>query len=466
MSETSHSNDLLTEFEGSLARSLPIAAFLYVTASSERPSKGDYSELVAQTELLFNSLYRAQYEGKPGVEFLGVTIEEYGILATRLIKYSVDVQFREDKVIPSMFEIQSIVQDGLNSSGEYINFYLELLREMDSSVFSTTTAVRFISNAEALIAAQEQAQQDDGSNLNAAAIAVPAVVGALMIAATLYYLYLQQKRKNRTLIMEEGDAIEVKHESLNGDDTMEDSTYFGRSRSQDDGDSSCASSSYDEIEIVEDSEFEEITIDGEDEVDLKNQVGEIKKSYIATNIAEIKIRKDPPVQGSSESSADTPIQAYAVPSQSILNPLGHPFSSNITKLSGTGAALPVISGSSVQVVSSGSSRPTSPTPIWSNPNLRPVKPKEEQGQDIRELARKCDDDRSVITIDSQASSTPEFLKKFKQMGLSANPRSLREPERHPMLEDEQSILTIDSQASSTPEFLKKFKEMGLKRYKS
>jgi len=142
--------------------------------------------------------------------------------------------------------------------------------------------------------------------------------------------------------------------------------------------------------------------------------------------------------------------------------MGHPYSAGFNKASGSVGPVPLISGSSVQVVAS---RPTSPPPIWTNPNLRPLKPKEEQNLDIRELAKKCEDDKSVQTIDSQSSSTPEFLKKFKQMGLSANPRSVPEPPRRLVPEDEKSILTIDSQASTTPEFLKKFKEMGLRRYK-
>jgi len=84
------------------------------------------------------------------------------------------------------------------------------------------------------------------------------------------------------------------------------------------------------------------------------------------------------------------------------------------------------------------------------------------------------DDQSVYSIDSQASSTPEFLKKFKQMGL-ARPSSSSGAQQqgsggkgannNSLADDEKSILTIDSQSSTTPEFMKKFKEIGLTRYK-
>jgi hypothetical protein len=107
-------------------------------------------------------------------------------------------------------------------------------------------------------------------------------------------------------------------------------------------------------------------------------------------------------------------------------------------------------------------------------------------------------DESIVTIDSQSSSTPEFLKKFKQMGLHkasginnvkrqpTQPEqasaSLQQPQTAcaisshvknakidptPVIqEDEASVFTIDSQSSATPEFLKKFKQMGLKRDKN
>ena len=412
-------------------------------------------------------MYRNQYERNPAYEFMGVEIPEYGILASRLVKYDVDVYFHEDKSIPSLFEVQSVAQDALSTGGDYLTLYLNLLEDMSSAVFSTTNAVLFINNAQALVGAQEAAQQDDHRGLSIAAIVVPVVLCFAMICGVLYHQLYYSKRGHRTLIMDEGDSIEVKRESVNGDYTMADSTF--RSQSRDESDSSSTSSSYEEVEVVEDSDFEEITLDGEEEVDLKQQVGEIKKSYIASNIAEINLAKGSPQgdgglssRSSSVASSGEPIQAYAVASQSVLNPMGHPYSAGFNKASGSVGPVPLISGSSVQVVAS---RPTSPPPIWTNPNLRPLKPKEEQNLDIRELAKKCEDDKSVQTIDSQSSSTPEFLKKFKQMGLSANPRSVPEPPRRLVPEDEKSILTIDSQASTTPEFLKKFKEMGLRRYK-
>jgi uncharacterized protein YxeA len=451
-----------------------VAAFLYVTSNLDKPGKQEYEQVALQTQNLLDTVYRNAYKDQPSVEYMGTEISGSEALATRLIKFDVNVHFQEDRQIPSLWEVQSIAESAVGPSGAYLTLYLDSLENLDAApVFSTTTFVQFISNAEALATTQEDAEDQDGDlyggKASIVAIVVSLVVSCLLIAGSVFYYYnyhhLKAHRRNTT-IMEGANAIEVKRESdsVNGDQTSRESSQ------EEDGDES-ESSSYEEVEVVEESDYDEITLDDEDAVDYKKHVGEIKKSYVATNVAGVNVRG----KGASDAASrgSTPIQAYPVDSPSVLNPLGHPCSAKSTLSSGT--VVPLLSATAVQVVPS--SRPNSPPPIWSNPSLRPVQPKVEQSKDIRAMARRADDgdNRSLLSIDSQSSATPEFLKKFKQMGLAANPRpAIQVPLNPPppvvrrSLDgngDEQSIVTIDSQSSATPEFLKKFKEMGLKRYK-
>lgn len=434
--------------------------------------------MALQTQYLLDTVYRNAYNDEPSVEYMGTEISESEALATRLIKFDVNVHFQQDRQIPSLWEVQSIAESAVGPSGSYLTLYLDLLRNLEEApVFSTTTFVQFISNAEILTATEDEAQDQDedlyGGKASIVAIVVSLVVSCLLIAGSVYYYYnyyhLKANHQRNTTILEGANAIEVKRESssVNGDQTSRESSQ------DEDADDSCAeSSSYEEVEVVEESDYDEITLEDEDVVDYKKHVGEIKKSYVATNVTEVNLRgKDASGAASRDS---TPIRAYPVDSPSVLNPVGHPYSGKSTLSPGT--VVPLLSATAVQVVPS--SRPNSPPPIWSNPNLRPVQPKVEQNKDIRAMARRADDgdNRSLLSIDSQSSATPEFLKKFKEMGLAANPRPpIQVPLNPPppivrrSLDcngDEQSIVTIDSQNSATPEFLKKFKEMGLKRYKS
>jgi hypothetical protein len=455
---------------------------LYITSNQEKPNKYEYEQVAFQTQYLLDTVYRNAYKDQKSVEFMGVEISKYGVLASRLIQFDINVHFYQDRQIPSLWEVESIADAALGSSGSYLTLYLDLLGELDAApVFATTTDVLFITNAEDLVRTQEDAQEQDGNmygGANVVAIVTSLVVSCVLIAGAVFYYYNYHRVNRRTRIFEEENAIEVKRESVNGDQTSRES----QDDDHDDGDSSYAdSSSYEEVEVVEESDYDEITLEDEEAVDYKKHVGEIKKSYVGTNIAEIKVRKQSSVKegsGGSNSSGvsprdSTPIRAYPVESHSLLNPLGHPYS--VKSTGSTGSPVPILSATAVQVVPS--PRPGSPPPVWTNPNLRPVQPKEEQRKDIRAMAKRADDgdNQSLLSIDSQSSATPEFLKKFKQMGLAANPRPpIQVPLNPPppivrksqVDGDERSIVTIDSQSSTTPEFLKKFKQMGLQRYKA
>jgi hypothetical protein len=452
---------------------LPVAAFLYVTSNQEKPNKNEYEQVAFQTKSLLDTVYRNAYKDSKSVGFMGVEISKYEILASRLIKFDVNVHFYQDRQIPSLWEVESIADAALGSSGSYLTLYLDLLSELDAApVFATTTDVLFISNADDLVRTQENEEQQDGNmyggGANVVAIVTSLVVSCVLIAGAVFYYYNYHRVNRRTRIFEGDNAIEVKRESVNGDQTSRESQD-----DDNDGDSSYAdSSSYEEVEVVEESDYDEVTLEDEEAVDYKKHVGEIKKSYVGTNIAEIKVRKQDPSKDGS--GGPTPIRAYPVESHSVLNPLGHPYS--VKSTGSSGSVVPILSATAVQVVPS--PRPSSPPPVWSNPNLRPVQPKEEQRKDIRAMAKRADNDgdnRSLLSIDSQSSATPEFLKRFKQMGLAANPRPpIQVPLNPPppivrkaaVDGDERSIVTIDSQSSTTPEFLKKFKQMGLQRYKA
>jgi hypothetical protein len=452
---------------------LPVAAFLYVTSNLDKPNKNEYEQVAFQTKSLLDTVYRNAYKDNKSVGYMGVEISKYEILASRLIKFDVNVHFYQDRQIPSLWEVESIADAALGSSGSYLTLYLDLLSELDAApVFATTTDVLFISNADDLVRTQENEEQQDGNmyggGANVVAIVTSLVVSCVLIAGAVFYYYNYHRVNRRTSIFEEDNAIEVKRESVSGDQTSRESQD-----GDNDGDSSYAdSSSYEEVEVVEESDYDEITLEDEEAVDYKKHVGEIKKSYVGTNIAEIKVRKQDPSKDGS--GGPTPIRAYPVESHSVLNPLGHPYS--VKSTGSSGSVVPILSATAVQVVPS--PRPSSPPPVWSNPNLRPVQPKEEQRKDIRAMAKRADNDgdnRSLLSIDSQSSATPEFLKRFKQMGLAANPRPpIQVPLNPPppivrkaaVDGDERSIVTIDSQSSTTPEFLKKFKQMGLQRYKA
>lgn len=437
-----------------MARTLSVAAVWYTTESQAQATSADYEELVEVTKTLMDEIYEYSYALNSASFFITTRIDRYTIMASRLVGFQVDVYFDKYNVLPSLFQVDSIAKQGLQPTSEFYNLYLERLRAMDSPVFSTTTSFQFISNKGALAEAHAQATQQESGSRNIWVIILPVLAGvvALMAGVVLYVTYHRNKKGPH--IMEEMDAIEVKYTGSAKEDQSETSaTYFEdfRSRFSTNPDQQArGESDYDEVtledeeevteeeiieeyeeEVVED-EFEEVSYEeleevSLEEVDFKKCVAEIKKSFVARNIAELPT-------------------AQAVRAEQFGSALAPP-STNQQE------------------------------PVWATPVLRHV-----AAPPNAELSKKpigggnCHKNNSRVgqsikipwgddnTIDSQSSSTPEFLKKFKQMGLASKTKATStEVNLQQRADDDQSILTIDSQASSTPEFLKKFKSMGLKR---
>lgn len=458
-------------------------------------------ELEAATAKVFDQLYASAFRANPGFEYKGISIQKYEVLATRLVKYDISIYFNDSGDIPSVTHVNDLAQVGFGTGGEHLAIFLSDVQAMQSPVFSTTTAIHFINNEEELAATQTEARKDDGMSL---AVIIAPIAAFVFLLGIFMTWYLCKHRKNKgggCLIMEEADAIEVKHNSghdevIDGTEVSE--TYVSHFRSHFfPGQSSQMEHTEDyglqdsESLASDDNELHEVSLE-EQEVDMKTNVAEIRRSFIGRNIAELKPRRTEPVFTSTPSVETTSVPlATAVAVPEPRKPLPQAPREDTTKPSSipreaTRSPPPAIRPP-----------PKSPPPrnvqeelqSFRKESLRrapvsasgkkevaksPRNVQEELQSFRRETLRRAPDstiDKKEASKSPPAWSTPA-LRKVRDHPEDCPPMKQRNLKRTVKLnmdgrasDDEQSILTIDSQSSATPEFLKRFKQMGLKRYK-
>lgn len=210
-----------------MVRTLPVAAFVYTTQDSSSPYKSDYDAVAKATQKVFQQMYQYAFGNVAQVQYLGTEIVTYTVLSSRLVSYDINVYFHNQKQIPSLFQVVGISQSGLNQQGAFYDILLSAIKSVNSPVFSTTTAIEYISNSADLSAAEQQAkaqikpQSDGGPNILVATLA-PAVVGMgamIVVAALLVY---RKKKKGEEDAEATAEGKVVKH----GDDFSTSSTYI------------------------------------------------------------------------------------------------------------------------------------------------------------------------------------------------------------------------------------------------
>lgn len=255
-------------------RDLPVLGFEYETISQSVPESEEYEELARVTEEIFDQMYAEFFQPNPVVNYDTTLLTQYAPLAPLLVRFDLISTFEEGSV-PST-AILKIAADRSFTAGQFFySTYLARLRSMSSPVFSTTTSFRLITDPKALVDAQNRANGISEASFweeNMVKIVVPiAVATALcLLLCCIYY-----RRSRRELTMDELREMEEKVAS-NNQDNSDATTYVSDYRTavfSDDGASRADTYHYEEPLIEEEEEEDDQEVmESLEEVPVEDEV--------------------------------------------------------------------------------------------------------------------------------------------------------------------------------------------------
>jgi hypothetical protein len=432
-------------FKDSTAVTLPVAAFLISTKSSFSALSVDFEELAKVVRGVFSEMYSFTFVDHVDYEFVGVYIPRYTVLASNLVDFEINIYFKNKVDMPSLFEVQSVAKQGLQPGNEFNNLLLGKMRIMNSKYYSEATAVHFISNAKELNAAYLEADDGSMSGGTLALILCLSLFGVGCLVWGAYYFYKKRQSFQRTHVHIMEDPIEVKlgkqGDRSNGTScgtvTSDGEPSLMSSRSQrpisdahrtppPSGNTSrlvsSPNSAYsqkqgysdddsdDEFLLDGDVTFDEVALEDE-KLDVKTKIGEIKKSAFLNELMVTTQSRANSAKRVGEMSPSSDHADDASQTAHVGEINKNKYYNQVTR------SVPVTSLSKPWHAEAGpNALPESLDSSHSGGAPKRIFQASSPSAPVNAKIN-ADDDASVFTIDSQSSATPEFLKKFKQMGL-------------------------------------------------
>lgn len=225
----------------SIDRKLSLAAFLYEMPLQTKPTQSDYKDLSMITESILHDIFDWFFDDVNDVSYGSSKVNGCEIMAPFLIKCDVSLFFSDDGLLPDAAQLDEIATQELKKGSNFHQLYLERLHESDQFAFSKATDVLYISSEVELSAAVADIQEyeqstksnneaDSSSTLSKVVIPVASIVflGLLTFAG---YIRFQQHKKNSDPFFDRNENI-MKHAEYDRD--MEDGTYKTDSYSQSD----------------------------------------------------------------------------------------------------------------------------------------------------------------------------------------------------------------------------------------
>jgi hypothetical protein len=195
-------------------RKLSVLALEYNTTSQQLPSEIDYVELSRVTANLLSNMYSWYFTNIKVVKYKKLDVQRYTAIGPRLVQFEVTVTFHESEgiVVPSIGQVEAVVEHGLAEGSDYYDIYLYQLQSMPFGVFSSTTSFRAITDAESLrllidknLPEIEEAETQD-TKLFTLLAAAAAVTALLICVATWSYA----RSRHRSAALEQLDDIQAK----------------------------------------------------------------------------------------------------------------------------------------------------------------------------------------------------------------------------------------------------------------
>ena len=463
-------------FKDTTAKTLPVSAFLVTTSSAFTPLSNDFEELAKVVRAVFQEMYSYRFADTPDYDFVGVYLPRYTVVSPTLVDFEVNVYFSNKELVPSLFEVEGVAKQGFQPGAEFFNILLGKMRMMQSKFYSQATTVQYITNTQDLNLAVITLANDNTYTVGQLILIVMLTLfGAAFFALCLLLLLKKRRNQKRTHVHEELSPLEVK---MNKGSNYTDATSQGgesvttlKSEAQQQmsprpqpknllppmrsvahspmpssprtkllhrGDDS---EDDDDFILDENLTFDEVALEDEAKPDAKTCIGEIRKSaYVndhmvtsrtqpredtANRTGELSRRPAPDTTSTSDTpntdgnasqeTEDTKTRIAEINKAKYKNkvtrsvPVDPAYPGTPKPWHTTGALHPV---------------PESPeSPHGASPFDAPQRifhastPAAGRASSNTKSSAGADDDASVMTIDSQSSATPEFLKKFKQMGL-------------------------------------------------
>jgi hypothetical protein len=179
-------------------RPLTIAAFEYITTSTEKPGKEDYDELAIVTAEVVDEMYESFFDNLPDIDYGFIELHRYIAVTPRLVEFKISSFFHRPSLVPSLAQAEDVASRGFGTGAEFYDLYLARLQGMTSKVFSSTTSFRFINSQQGLKATQEETdsdRQDSWWGENIIKVVVP--VAASFVAFFLCMFCVCHYRQNR-----------------------------------------------------------------------------------------------------------------------------------------------------------------------------------------------------------------------------------------------------------------------------
>ncbi|GKY91472.1 hypothetical protein MPSEU_000119500 [Mayamaea pseudoterrestris] len=466
-------------FKDTTAKSLPVSAFLVSTKSSFTPLSTDFEELAKVVRTVFEDIYKNKFADSGEFDFVGVFLPRYTVVGPTLVDFEVDVYFSNKNSVPSLFQVESVAKEGFQPNADFYNLLLGKMRGMQSRFYSQAETVQYISDMQDLNDAVLSLSNDNTyTSGQLALIIMLTLFGACLMALFAILLWKRRRHQKRTHVHDdEYTQVQLKMGNKNDDFIKESASHDTRATCMSDGDTQMPAprspmsrftvapmrrspqplvppvktvahdgdSDEDEFMLDENLTFDDVALEDETVADAKQCVGEIRKSaYVndrmVTNTTQPRtdaLKHVGELSKQSETSNEALVEPQheptelqkqvAVAKNRIAEINKSKYKNKVTRSvpvnpTYPGSPKPWHTGGLHPVPESPESpynaSPFDPpqrifqasTPVSSKPTAKASKP-------IQNAAIADDDNASVYTIDSQSSATPEFLKKFKQMGL-------------------------------------------------
>ena len=377
-----------------------MVAFEYQTTSKATPSQEEYEELAQVTADVMDELYEWFYSEVAEVDYYFTNVEQFTVLAPRALKYGVSLYFKLPSYIPTTTELDAIATQGMAQDAEFARLYVGHLRQMNSPVFSTTTSIRFINDEEEV--EEVTVKPIFGTSKNLVPIIVPSVLGAVLLCFCCV-LYRYCIGESRAMTMDELRDLEYKASNKRANEDGESSTYVSDYRT------ATFSEDHHTVRRIDTQDHGD-----DDNKSLKSMTTEMEE--VMDNIKNLEdVSLDDEAHDRAEAgnahsplSMNSPTTAHRTGVQTFTASPGRPASRSEKERSVL--SIPALSPKSPTkaTVSVSSER----KPIWSVAKLKHVEPPVEKK--ISEPRKPQPPPPKPI---SSADAVPEWMKKFKEMGL-------------------------------------------------
>jgi hypothetical protein len=191
---------------------LAVAAFEYITTSTEKPGKEDYDELAIVTAEVVDEMYESFFDNLPDIDYGFMELHRYITVTPRLVDFRMSSYFHRPSLIPSLAQVEDVASRSFGTGTEFYDLYLARLQGMTSKVFSSTTSFRFINSKQGLKEAQEETGSDRqhgwwGENI--IKVVVPAAASFVAIFLCMFCV-CHYRQNRRPLTIEELTVLEAK----------------------------------------------------------------------------------------------------------------------------------------------------------------------------------------------------------------------------------------------------------------